>query len=438
MGALGDRVGRRRVLLAGGGAFAVGSLLAAFSPTPDILIAARALLGVAGATLAPSSLALIRELFEDERQRTTAIGIWISCFAAGAAIGPLVGGVLLDHFWWGSVFLPNVPAMGLLLALGPRLLPESRDPAGGRLDLVSAGLAVTAVLAVVYGITRSAENGFGAAEALPIAAGALLAAAFATRQRRLRDPLLDLALFRAPEFRAALAATITATFVIYGADLFNAQYLQLVLGLGPLVAGLWSIPSAIAIIAGSMLAPLLVGKVHPAVIVAGSLMVAAAGLLVLTLAGPTSGLAAIVTGSSLIGLGAGPVGTLGTDLMVGSAPVERAGAASGVSETSTELGGALGIALLGSLGAAIYRRDIGVLPAGASPSARQTLGGAADIARTLPPRLAGRLLASAHTAFVQSLHIVAITGAALAVAIAITALCLVRLHAPTTERAGEV
>jgi DHA2 family multidrug resistance protein-like MFS transporter len=437
MGALGDRVGRRRLLLAGAGTFALGSLLAAFSSTPVMLIAARALLGVAGGTLAPSSLALIRELFEDERQRTTAIGIWISCFAAGAAIGPLLGGVLLEQFWWGVVFLPNVPVMGLLLLVGTRVLPESRDPAGGRLDLVSAGLAVAAVLAVVYGITRSAEDGFGAVEVLPIAAGVVLGAAFATRQRRLRDPLLDIALFRAPAFSAALAANTTAAFVAIGIDLFTAQYLQLVLGLGPLDAGLWSIPSAVAIITGSMLAPLLVRAAWPAVVVAGGLVLAAVGLVLITRAGASSGLAAIVIGSSLVGLGVGPVDTLGTDLVVGSAPVERAGAASGLSETSTELGGALGIALLGSLGTAIYRHDIGPLPAGASVSARQTLGGAVEVAGTLPPRLAERLLASADAAFVQGLHIAAITAASLAVAIALVALSLLGRRTPTFDQPGE-
>jgi MFS transporter, DHA2 family, multidrug resistance protein len=437
MGALGDRVGRRRVLLAGGATFAAGSLLAAFSSSPEMLIAARALLGVAGGALAPSSLALIRDLFQDERQRTTAIGIWISCFAAGAAIGPLLGGVLLEHFWWGSVFLPNVPVMGLLLALGPRLLPESRDPAGGGLDLLSAALAVSAVLATVYGIKRSAAHGLGAVPALSIAAGVALGAAFATRQRRLRDPLLDIELFRVHAFTAALAANTTATFVAIGIELFTAQYLQLVLGLPPLEAGLWSVPSAGAIIAGSLLAPLLVRAARPAVIVAGGLLGAAIGLVVLTRAGASSGLAAIVVGSSVVGLGVGPVGTLGTDLVVGSAPVERAGAAAGVSETSTELGGALGIALLGSLGTAIYRHDIGALPARASRTAGQTLGGAVDAATALPHPLADRLLASAHAAYVQGLHIAAITASALAGAIAIVALSLIGRRAPTLDRRQE-
>ena len=361
MGTLGDRIGRRRLLLIGAATFAVASLVAAFSTSAVMLIAARALLGVAGGTLAPSSLALIRNLFCDERQRTTAIGIWISCFAAGAAIGPLAGGLLLEHFWWGSVFLPNVPVMALLLALGPRLLPESRDPEAGRLDPLSAALAVLAVLAVVYGIKRSAQHGIGAIAALAIVAGLLVGTALAIRQRTLRDPLLDLALFRAPAFSTALAANTAATFVAIGIELFTAQYLQLVLGLGPLDAGLWSLPSA----------------------------------------GASSGLAAIVAGSSFVGLGVGPVGTLGTDLIIGAAPARRAGAASGISETATELGGALGIALLGSIGTAVYRHDVSAaLPTETPGSARQTLGGAPS---TRPPRSRSRSPAGCSTPLTRRL-----------------------------------
>jgi DHA2 family multidrug resistance protein-like MFS transporter len=369
MGALGDRIGHRRLLLSGGAAFAVGSLMAAFSTSPVMLISARALLGIAGASLAPSSLALISSMFAQERQRATAIGIWISCFAAGAAVGPLVGGALLQHFWWGSVFLPNVAAMTALLVVGPRTLPRSSGATGMRLDPASALLATAAVLAGVYAITRAAEHGFGPAEAGSIAAGVLLGVIFLARQRHLSDPLVDLRLFRGRAFNAALGANCVSAFVVIGIELFTAQYLQLVLGMGPFQAGLWSVPSAIGIIAGSMVAPRLTNAVAPARIVTLGLVLAAVGLLVLTLAGPSSGLAAIVAGTTLVGLGVGPVGTLATDLIVGAAPPEAAGAASGISETGTELGGALGIAILGSVGTAVYRGDFGtrLLSAGAPP-----------------------------------------------------------------------
>jgi DHA2 family multidrug resistance protein-like MFS transporter len=416
MGALGDRIGHRRLLLTGGAAFAVGSLVAAFSTSPAMLIAARALLGIAGASLAPSSLALITSMFRDERQRGTAIGIWISCFAAGAAIGPLVGGALLEHFWWGSVFLPNVAAMALLLAIGPRTLPSSCDATGVRLDPASALLATAAVLASVYGITGAAEHGFAAAEAGSIAVGVALGVIFVARQRRLSEPLVNLSLFRARAFNGALGANCMAAFVAIGIELFTAQYLQLVLGMGPFQAGLWSLPSAAGIIAGSMIAPGLTKVAPPARIVPAGLVLAAVGLLVLTLAGPSSGLAAIVAGTTLIGLGVGPVGTLATDLIVGAVPRDAAGAASGISETGTELGGALGIAILGSVGAAVYRGDFGarLLSAGAPPQARETLAGAVTASSQLHGGLGDQVLATAHVAFVHGFRVASLLAAVLA------------------------
>jgi len=415
MGALGDRIGHRRLLLIGGAAFAVGSLAAAFSRSPTMLIAARGLLGIAGASLAPSSLALITSMFKDERQRATAIGIWISCFAAGAAIGPLVGGALLEHFWWGSVFLPNVAAMALLLAVGPRTLPSSCEATGARLDVSSALLATAAVLAIVFGITRAAEHGFGAGELGSIAVGVAVGVIFVLRQRRLSEPLVDLSLFQARAFNGALGANCVAAFVAVGIELFTAQYLQLVLGMGPFQAGLWSLPSAAGIIAGSMIAPRLTNVAPPARIVPVGLVLASLGLLVLTFAGSSSGLAPIVAGTTLIGLGVGPVGTLATDLVVGAAPPDAAGAASGISETGTELGGALGIAILGSVGAAVYRGDFGtrLLSAGAPAQARETLAGAAGVGR-LHGTLGDQVLAAAHNAFVHGFHVASLLAAGLA------------------------
>jgi len=420
MGALGDRIGHRRLLLTGGAAFAVGSLVAAFSTSPAMLIAARALLGIAGASLAPSSLALITSMFTDERQRATAIGIWISCFAAGAAIGPLVGGALLEHLWWGSVFLPNVAAMALLLAIGRRTLPSSCDATGVRLDPASALLATAAVLASVFGITRAAEHGFAAAEAGSIAVGVALGVIFVVRQHRLSEPLVDLSLFRAGAFSGALGANCVAAFVAIGIELFTAQYLQLVLGMRPFQAGLWSLPSAAGIIAGSMLAPRLTKVAPPARIVPAGLVLAAFGLLVLTLAGPTSGLAAIVVGTTLLGVGVGPVGTLATDLVVGAAPPDAAGAASGISETGTELGGALGIAILGSVGAAVYRGDFGtrLLSAGAPEQARETLAGAVTAGYRLHGGFGDQVLATAHAAFVHGFRVASLLAAGLAVVMA--------------------
>jgi MFS transporter, DHA2 family, multidrug resistance protein len=424
MGTLGDRIGRRRLLLIGAAAFGFASVLAAFSRSAEMLIATRALLGIAGATLAPSTLSLIRNMFLDPDQRTFAIGVWATSFSAGAAIGPLAGGFLLEHFWWGSVFLLAVPVMALLLMLGPLLLPEFRDPEAGRLDLFSAALSLAAVLTVIYGLKQVAQDGLEWLPVLSVAAGVVAGAAFAHRQRTLADPLIDLGLFRVPAFSASLAAFMLSIFVIAGIFLFIAQYLQLVLGLSPLQAGLWTVPSAGGLIAGSMLAPLVVRRVRPAYVMAGGLALSAVGFGMLTQVNAVSGLAVLVVGSVIFALGVAPVGTLATDIIVGSAPPERAGAASGISETSVELGGALGIAVLGSIGTAVYRSEVaGAVPADVPPdaasAARDTLGGAVAAAEELPDPLGGELLDAAREAFTQALELSAITSAAIVLGMAI-------------------
>jgi MFS transporter, DHA2 family, multidrug resistance protein len=431
MGTLGDRIGRRRLLLIGAAAFGVASVLAAFSRSAEMLIATRALLGIAGATLAPSTLSLIRNMFLDPDQRTFAIGVWATSFSAGAAIGPLAGGFLLEHFWWGSVFLLAVPVMALLLVLGPFLLPEFRDPQAGRLDLTSAALSLAAVLAVIYGLKQLAQDGLGWLPVLSVAAGVAAGAAFARRQRELADPLIDLGLFRAPAFSASLAAFMISIFVIAGIFLFLAQYLQLVLGLSPLQAGLWTVPSAGGLIAGSMLAPLIVRRVRPAFVMAGGLALSAVGFGMLIQVNAASGLAVLVVGSVLFSLGVAPVGTLASDIIVGSAPPERAGAASGISETSAELGGALGIAVLGSIGTAVYRSEVaGAVPADVPPAAakaaRDTLGGAVAAAEELPDQLGAELLDAAREAFTQALQLTAITSAVIVVGVAILAAVVLR------------
>ena len=235
MGALGDRIGRRRLLLIGGTAFGVASILAAFSTSAEMLIVSRAVLGVAGATLMPSTLSLIRNMFHDAAQRTAAIGIWTTSFSVGGIIAPLLGGILLEYFWWGSVFLINVPVMLALLAVGPFLLPEFRDPGEGRMDLPSAALSLLGILAIIYGVKRIAEDQAGWLALSSILAGLALAAViFVRRQQRLADPLIDLRLFRAPAFSAALLTNVLSFFVMFGSFYFVHQYLQLVLGLTPL------------------------------------------------------------------------------------------------------------------------------------------------------------------------------------------------------------
>ena len=436
MGTLGDRLGRRRMLLIGGGAFGAVSILAAFATSAEMLIASRALLGIAGATLAPSTLSLIFSMFRDPGERATAIGVWIAAFSAGGAVGPVLGGVLLERFWWGAVFLLAVPPMGLLLALGPRVLPEYRDPDAGRLDLLSAALSLAAVLAVIVGLKEIAQDGVGPLAAASILGGLALGFLFVRRQLTLAEPLIDLRLFRSPAFTVSLAINLLSIFVAVGYFLFVAQYLQLVLGLSPLQAGLWSVPSAVGFIVGSQLAPRLGRRIRPAVVIGGGLALAAAGLATLSGVGVSDGLAALVTASLVISLGLAPVLTLTTDLIVGSAPPERAGAASGMSETAAELGGALGLAILGSIGVAIYRRALAdglpaEIPAEMAAIARDTLGGAVAVAGQLPASTGAATLAVARDAFVQGMHLTAAIAAVVALVLAILAATLLRRLRPS-------
>jgi MFS transporter, DHA2 family, multidrug resistance protein len=431
MGTLGDRIGRRKLLLIGAAAFGVVSLFAAFSRTPEQLIASRALLGIAGATLAPSTLSLIFSMFQDPGQRARAIAVWISAFSAGSAIGPVLGGIMLEHFWWGSVFLLALPVMVALVILGPLVLPEYKDPDAGRLDLPSAAMSLVAVLAVIFGLKELAQDGISPLPIGSILLGIAVGVAFVRRQLRLDDPIIDLRLFRIPSFSVSLAVNFLTIFVAVGYFLFVAQYLQLVLGLTPLAAGLCSVPSAIGFIVGSNLAPRIVRQVRPAHVMAGGLLIAATGLALLTRVTGPDGLAVVIIGSVVISLGLAPVLSLTTELIVGSAPPERAGAASGISETGVELGGALGIAVLGSLGVAIYRREVLAalppdVPLSVLDAARDTLGGAVAASVDLPPHLGTLVTAAARNAFVDGMAVAAGISAIIAVGIAVLAFTLLR------------
>jgi MFS transporter, DHA2 family, multidrug resistance protein len=450
MGTLGDRIGRRRLLMIGAAAFGLISLLAAFSTSAEMLIFSRALLGLAGATLAPSTLSLIFHMFQDPRQRSAAIGVWIGAFSAGSAVGPIIGGLMLEFFWWGSVFLLALPVMGALLILGPRVLPEYRDPDAGRLDVRSAAMSVVAVLAVIYGLKEMAQSGPSLVAGVAIAIGLIVGGLWARRQLRLPDPMIDLSLFRLRAFNTSLSINFLAIFVMVGYFLYVAQYLQLVAGLSPLEAGLWSLPSAIAFVVGSQVTPRIIHRFRPAVLIGGGLLLGAAGLAILTQAGVSDGLPAIVLGSVVTSIGLAPVFGLTTELIVGSAPAERAGAASGVSETASELGGALGIAVLGSLGVAVYRGELSRdMPAGVPENAAQaaldTLGSAVAVAAQLPADIGAALLLAAQQAFVFAMQLSSGFAAVVSVGLAVLAIVALRSVSlpshgperdPTTEPAA--
>ncbi|MGY2122843.1 MFS transporter [Nocardia gipuzkoensis] len=441
MGTLGDRVGRRKLLMVGAAAFAVVSVVAAFAPSAELLIACRALQGIAGATLAPSTLSLLFSMFRDTRQRSVAVGVWVGAFSAGGAVGPLFGGVLLERFWWGSVFLLAVPVMALLLVLGPKVLPEYRDPDAARLDPLSAALCVAAMIALVFGMKKIAQDGLGGAALLAIAGGLAVGVVFVRRQLRGRDPMLDLRLFRLSTFRIALLINVVGVFVAFGYFLFVAQYFQLVLGLSPLAAGLVMAPSGLGFIAGSQLAPQIVRVVRPAYLIGSGLAASAVGLLLMTRIGVTGGVPLALVASVIIALGLAPVFGITTELIVGSAPQEQAGAAAGVSETGAELGGALGISVLGSISVALYRGDLTAslpadLPGEAERSVRDTLGGAVHTAAGLRGELGEAVLRAAREAFLHGVHVTA--GVAAVAALALSAVAVLRLrHIPAGELSSE-
>jgi len=442
MGTLGDRIGRRRLLLIGASAFSVASVVAAYSTSPEMLIATRAVMGIAGSTLMPSTLALISNMFTDGRQRGRAIAVWMSAFMGGVALGPVIGGALLDNFWWGSAFLLGVPVMVLLLATGPFLLPEYRTPKAGRLDPLSVALSLAAILPVVYGLKELAKQGFEPVPSAAIVIGLAFGALFARRQRRLAHPLLDLRLFANRTFRSALVIWILFGLIQGGSYLFFALHLQVVAGFSPMKAGLWLLPSSLAMVAASQIAPGLAQRFRPSTIIASGMGIAALGFFILTGVGTGGDESVLVTGLIVSLFGVGLAAALGTDLILGSVPPENAGSASAVSETGAELGISLGVAALGSLGTALYRGHLNdSMPAGlpddAAHAAREGVTGATQVAGTLPGAQAADLLEAARGAFTSGLHSIAAISGLMFVGLAILAAVTLRHERPGGEAQAE-
>lgn len=423
MGSLGDRIGLRRLLLTGGFGFAAASTLAAFSTSAMMLIVSRGLLGVAGATLLTSTISIIRNIFHDDKQRTLALGLYTTCFSSGTMLGPLAGGFLLSHFWWGSVFLIAVPLMVLLLATAPFLLPEFKDKQAGKLDILSAALLVIAILAGIYGIKQMAQDGFGLLPLMSIVTGISVSIVFFRRQQVLQHPLIDLHLFTKTTFNAALLALFTGLFAWGGIFLFVGQYLQLVAGLDAFKAGLYTMPSAGGSIVLCMLAPVALRRFRRGQLIACGLFILATGICLLSLVGANS-LTLLVVATILMSGGCGVTVTLGIDMVVASAPPQKAGAAAGISETSTGFGGALGVAILGSIWTILYRSDISNhIPSNISPmeagSIRSTLGDAVSVAKKLDNSNGASLITSAREAFVHSFNITCCVCAVIIVAMAV-------------------
>jgi DHA2 family multidrug resistance protein-like MFS transporter len=416
MGTLGDRFGRRRMLLLGATGFGVVSVLAAFAPTAALLITARALLGVFGAMLMPSTLSLLRTIFRDRDQRRVAVAIWATGFSAGSALGPIVGGILLEHFAWGSVFLLAVPVLVPLLILAPLLVPESRDPKPGRVDVVSILLSLGTMVPIVYGIKELAVHGIVGAAPWLFALGAVFGVLFVRRQLRLGSPMLDMSLFRQGTFSGAILVNLLSVVGLVGFLYFVAQHLQLVVGLSPIQAGLALVPGLAAMIVSGLLVVPIAKRHPPRIVVPAALVFSAAAYLVVAFA--TGDLPALIGAFVALGIGIGAAETVSNELILSSAPSAKAGAASAVSETAYELGAVLGTAVLGGILTAMYRVQL-VIPAGvpdaAADAARETLAGAVAAAESLPPGVGAALQDAAAHAFDSGVVVTALIGAGLIV-----------------------
>ncbi|MFI9646928.1 MFS transporter [Streptomyces sp. NPDC052040] len=424
MGSLGDRIGRKRILLGGAMAFGLISVLNAYAGSAETMILARALLGVAGATLMPATLALIRNIFTDPRERSLAVGIWGATASAGTAVGPITGGFLLEHFWWGSVFLINVPVMVVLVLVGIRTLPESRNPNPGPWDLISVGLSLVGMVGVVYAVKEAAAEGLTWPSVATGLLGAAALAGFVRRQLTMPVPLLDMRLFRRRGFSGAVLADLLTVLGMSGLVFFLSQYLQLVQGRRPFEAGLAELPAAVGAVAAGLVAGTAARRFSVRAVVSAGLAAVGLALAALTLLDRATGYPLIGGALLVVGVGAGLSFTVTADVILSSVPKDQAGAASAVSETAYELGAALGIALLGSIMTGIYRGF--TAPAGTPDAAHESLGGAVEVARHLPTDTAEALLSSAREAFVEGLRLATGAGAVVLLATAVAAWFLLR------------
>ncbi|MCT7355537.1 MFS transporter [Streptomyces sp. 15-116A] len=424
MGSLGDRIGRKRILLYGATAFGAISVLNAYATTPELMILARALLGVAGATLMPATLALIRNLFHDPRERSLAVGIWGATASAGTAIGPILGGFLLEHFWWGSVFLINLPVMAVLVVVGIKMLPESKNPSPGPWDLLSVVLSLIGMVALVYAVKEAATHGFAWATLAAALLGAGALYGFVRRQLTLPAPLLDMRLFRHRGFSGAVLADLLTILGLSGLVFFLSQYLQLVQGRRPFEAGLAELPAAIGAVAAGLVAGKAARRFSVRSVVSGGLAAVGLSLAALTVIGQSTGYPLLGAALLVVGIGAGFSFTVTADVILSSVPKEQAGAASAVSETAYELGAALGIAVLGSIVTGVYRDFTG--PTGTPPQAHESLGGAVEAATRMPTDTAETMLNAARESFVDGLTLAAGVGATVLLLAAVASWVLLR------------
>jgi MFS transporter, DHA2 family, multidrug resistance protein len=430
MGTLGDRIGRRRLLLLGAAGFGIASVLAAFATSAPMLIAARAVLGIAAATLAPTTLSLIRHMFQDARERALAISAWAGSLSAGAALGPVVSGLVLEYFWWGSVFLIAIPAIVLLLALGPFFLPEYRNRERHRIDWLSVALSLAAILPTIYGLKQMAERGLGWPPAITCLAGIGLAVIFFHRQRRLPTPLLDARLLRVRGSGSALAAYALVNLVCSGLSVLIAQYVRLVLQMRPLEAGLWVSPLPAFFMLGSVATPFLLRHAAPVALLISGLVLGATGFLALSQVGELSSPLALVWAGAIYGPALGMVLTVAMERIIACTPAQNSGMVSAVAQMGAQLGAALGIALLGSLSATIYRLDLlKAFPTELPRGVTATLGEALEISGRMAGTYGSSLAHASRAAFIHGMRDAAIWSA---IALAAAALVVWRSEPPNS------
>ncbi|KAB2350365.1 MFS transporter [Actinomadura rudentiformis] len=408
-GNIGDRYGRLKLLMIGATVFGIGSAGAAFAPNAELLIAFRGLMGVAGATLLPSALAVLSELFPDPRRRAQAIGIFAAGFAAGFAIGPVVGGALLERLWWGSVFLVNIPVIGLFLLLAPVLLRDVRATRPGGVDVPSVVLSAGGLLLAIYGIKHAAAEGLSIVPVATAVAGSCLLVWFARRQRRLEHPLIEFSLFRDRVFTIAIITGLLPLAAWSATAYLAGIYLQSILGTTVLYAAFLALPGAAVLTTTCIITPAVVGRIGKRTALIVCHFSIAAGLLLLLPTGVTGGIGWYIASTAVAGVGYGISFSLVADTAVAAVPTERAGSAGAIAETSNELGNALGIALLGSLAALIFRIQ--------GPDLAPTLDETLQL-----PDLAPAVVAEARAAFITGLHTVAAVAGLLHAALGILAL----------------
>ncbi|MBV1856465.1 MFS transporter [Catellatospora tritici] len=433
MGNIGDLIGRRRLLIIGALVFGAASVMAAYSTSPEMLITARAIQGLAAATQMPSALALVRTLFRDPKQRRSAIATWSIGTAAGLSLGPVISGLLLQNYWWGSIFLINAPVVVILMIVIRLLAPESRRSRDeiGRFDVLSSILSIAGMVSLIWGVKELIINGYELWPAISLGVGIVIAIAFIYRQRHLENPMIDPAMFRYKGFGPALVLSAVAFLCVIGFGLFSMQYLLVVLGLEPLHAALWSLATLPLTGMSAPLAAQIVNKVRPAYVFAASFLMIAVGYVLMTQLTTGHDLALVLVGVALISAGSSSVLALMTDFVVAVGPEDRAGSVAALQKTCQEFGGALGVAFFGSVGAYLFRDGfdpnvLATVPENLRGAVQETLGGAFVIAQSLPPQIGGPVLAAALDSFVDSLNLTAYIGIAVAVLAALFTIAKLR------------